>query len=134
MLRTNADNACSRLICPRRLQPDTAYEAFLVPAFETGRLAGLGLDPRVSPGALYSSWGPPYPNRPSAGQLPYYHRWSFSTGTTGDFEFLVRLLQPQRPDPGSGAAPWTYTGRPASACRRSRRRRNWAAYCRWAAR
>ncbi|MFD3606399.1 hypothetical protein ACFWVH_49485, partial [Streptomyces sp. NPDC058656] len=102
VLRTNADNACSRLICPRRLRPDTAYEAFLVPAFETGRLAGLGLDPGVSPGALYSSWGPPYPNRPSAGQLPYYHRWSFSTGTTGDFEFLVRLLQPQRPDPRVG--------------------------------
>ncbi|WP_055615564.1 hypothetical protein [Streptomyces phaeochromogenes] len=102
VLRTNADNACSRLICPRRLRPDTAYEAFLVPAFETGRLAGLGLDPGLSPGALYSSWGPPYPNRPSGGQLPYYHRWSFSTGTTGDFEFLVRLLQPQRPDPRVG--------------------------------
>ncbi|MFD4601969.1 hypothetical protein ACFWPQ_28570 [Streptomyces sp. NPDC058464] len=99
LLRTNPDSACSRLICPRRLRPDTAYEAFLVPAFETGRLAGLGLDPAASPGALYSSWGPPYPNRPAEGQLPYYHRWGFSTGTAGDFEFLVRLLRPQAPDP-----------------------------------
>ena len=32
-------------LCPRRLAPNTAYHAFLVPAFETGRLAGLGLDP-----------------------------------------------------------------------------------------
>lgn len=102
VLRTNADSACSRLICPRRLRPDTAYEAFLVPAFETGRLAGLGLDPAASPGALYSSWGPPYPDRPAVGRLPYYHRWAFSTGTAGDFEFLVRLLRPQAPDPRVG--------------------------------
>lgn len=98
VLRTNPDNACSRLICPRRLRPDTGYEAFLVPAFETGRLAGLGRDPAVSPSAVYSSWGPHYPDRPAEGQLPYYHRWSFRTGTTGDFEFLVRLLRPQPAD------------------------------------
>ena len=41
----NADLAYSRIVCPRRLKPNTAYHAFLVPAFETGRLAGLGLDP-----------------------------------------------------------------------------------------
>jgi hypothetical protein len=98
VLRTNPDNACSRLVCPRHLLPDTAYQAFLVPAFETGRLAGLGLDPAVSPAALYSSWGPPYANRPAEGVLPFYHRWFFSTGAAGDFEFLVRLLQPRVPD------------------------------------
>ncbi len=102
VLRTNADSACARLICPRRLRPGTAYEAFLVPAFETGRLAGLGLDPAASPGALYSSWGPHYPNRAAEGQLPYYHRWAFGTGTAGDFEFLVRLLKPQAADPRVG--------------------------------
>ncbi|MGW4523639.1 hypothetical protein [Amycolatopsis sp. NPDC004378] len=102
VVRTNADNACSRLICPRHLQPDTAYEAFLVPAFESGRLAGLGLDPAVAPNALYSSWGPHFANRPLEGVLPYYHRWAFSTGTAGDFEFLVRLLRPQAPDPRIG--------------------------------
>ncbi|EPH41320.1 hypothetical protein ABT390_28025 [Streptomyces aurantiacus] len=102
VLRTNADNACSRLLCPRRLRPDTAYEAFLVPAFETGRLAGLGLEPAGSPGALYLSWGPPYPGRSAPGHLPYYHRWTFTTGSTGDFESLVRLLRPQQPDPRVG--------------------------------
>ena len=32
----------SRLLCPRRLDPETTYYAFLVPAFEIGRQAGLG--------------------------------------------------------------------------------------------
>ena len=33
----------SRLLCPRRLDPSTDYLACLVPAFELGRKAGLGL-------------------------------------------------------------------------------------------
>lgn len=102
VLGTNPDDACARLICPRHLEPDTGYHAFLVPAFETGRLAGLGFDPAGSPAALHASWGPPYPNRQGAGQLPYYHRWYFHTGGAGDFEFLVRLLQPRVPDPKVG--------------------------------
>ncbi|WP_344586513.1 hypothetical protein [Actinomadura vinacea] len=102
VLSRNADLACSRLMCPRRLGPGTGYHAFLVPAFETGRLAGLGLDPALSPGALHSSWGPGYPGRPEPGTLPYYHRWSFSTGSAGDFEFLVRLLEPRFADPRIG--------------------------------
>src|SRR5215475_1313924 len=102
VLAANADNACARLLCPRRLAADTAYHAFLVPAFETGRLAGLGLDPAGAPGALHPSWGTPYPNQPAPGTLPYYHRWFFTTGTAGDFESLVRLLQPRVPDPRVG--------------------------------
>ncbi|MGV9267631.1 hypothetical protein ACWDRR_23570 [Kitasatospora sp. NPDC003701] len=102
ILRTDPDRACSRLLCPRHLRQDRAYEAFLVPAFETGRLAGLGFDPALSPGALHPGWGVDYPGRQSAGRLPYYHRWSFTTGATGDFEYLVRLLQPRRPDPKVG--------------------------------
>jgi hypothetical protein len=98
VLRTNADNACSRLICPRRLQPDRGYHAFLVPAFETGRLAGLGLDPAKAPGALHPSWGQPYAGQGAAGQLPYYHRWFFGTGAAGDFEYLVEILEPREPD------------------------------------
>ena len=47
-LNENADLACSRLLSPRRLAPDTAYHAFLVPAFERGRLAGLADDPDLS--------------------------------------------------------------------------------------
>jgi hypothetical protein len=98
VLAGNADDACSRVVCPRRLAPDTGYHAFLVPALETGRLAGLGLDPAGAPGALHPSWGRPYQNQPLAGMLPYYHRWFFTTGAAGDFEALVRLLQPRVPD------------------------------------
>ena len=42
----NADRIICRLTSPRRLKPNTAYGAFVVPAFETGRLAGLGQDPK----------------------------------------------------------------------------------------
>lgn len=102
VLAANPDNACSRLLCPRHLAPNTGYHAFLVPAFETGRLAGLGLDPAGSPGALHPAWGVPYTGQPAPGTLPYYHRWFFSTGGAGDFESLVRLLQPREPDPMTG--------------------------------
>src|SRR6185437_4899375 len=44
-LAANPDLAYSRLVCPRRLQESSAYHAFLVPVFESGRLAGLGHDP-----------------------------------------------------------------------------------------
>ncbi|MGE5830969.1 MAG: hypothetical protein ACM30G_21790 [Micromonosporaceae bacterium] len=98
VLAANPDNACSRLLCPRRLAPGTGYHAFLVPAFETGRLAGLGLDPTAAPAALHPAWGTPYAGQQVPGVLPYYHRWFFTTGGAGDFESLVRLLEPRVPD------------------------------------
>lgn len=95
VLRTDPDRACSRLICPRHLEPNTPYHAFLVPAFETGRLAGTGAAIPDGTSATLAAWGPG-----RAGlHLPYYHRWSFRTGPAGDFEHLVRQLQPKRPDP-----------------------------------
>lgn len=97
LLRTSPDDACSRLICPRRLRPSTSYHAFLVPAFEAGRRAGLGLD-QAGVGATEPSWGPGRQDT----RMPYYHRWSFHTGTAGDFEYLVRLLVPDEVDAGVG--------------------------------
>jgi hypothetical protein len=97
VLAENPDLACSRVMCPRRLDPDTTYHAFLVPAFETGRLAGLGLDPAASPGALQSSWTG-YAGRPEPANLCYYRHWSFATASVGDFEYLVRLLKPRPVD------------------------------------
>ncbi|MCE3555573.1 hypothetical protein LWC33_29530 [Pseudonocardia sp. RS11V-5] len=102
VLAENPDNACARLMCPRHLAPDTGYHAFLVPAFETGRLAGLGLDPAAAPSALHPAWGVSYAHQPLSGMLPYYFRWFFTTGSTGDFETLVRLLQPRPPDALTG--------------------------------
>ena len=90
-LKGNADVAYSRLLCPRKLKPNTAYHAFIVPTFETGRRAGLGLAVD-SDFATQSAWG--------AGQteFPYYHRWFFRTGIQGDFEYLVRLLKAKAAD------------------------------------
>src|SRR5450756_349501 len=65
--------------------------------FETGRLAGLGLDPGGSPHATFSAWAS-YTDKPAGATLPYYHRWYFRTGDQGDFEYLVRLLEPRPMD------------------------------------
>ena len=104
VLKNNADHAYSRILSPRRLEPDKRYHAFLVPSFETGRLAGLGLDPAAPNPALFatlSAWED-YADRPLGALYPYYKRWSFKTGEIGDFEYLVRLLKPRPPDPRLG--------------------------------
>ncbi|GID29864.1 hypothetical protein [Paractinoplanes brasiliensis] len=100
ILATNPDLAYSRIVSPRLLETNTAYHAFLMPVFESGRLAGLGADPAGTPFATHAAWDP-YPNpadRPDATSYPYYHRWYFRTGTVGDFEYLVRLLEPRPMD------------------------------------
>ncbi|MGV3504085.1 MAG: hypothetical protein ACO1O1_10275 [Adhaeribacter sp.] len=89
-LQQDPNLGCSRLICPRRLRPATAYTAFLVPAFEKGRLAGLGQEEALiaaTPNAA-PAWG--------AGQkvFPVYYEWSFATQQGGDFESLASLLSP----------------------------------------
>ena len=98
-LTENADLAYSRLVCPRRLEPNITYRAFVVPAFESGRLAGLGLDVTQAPAATASSWTS---NGAEPDNLPVYFRWRFRTGAVGDFEYLVRLLQPKPVDPRVG--------------------------------
>ncbi len=92
LLEANPDVGHSRLVCPRRLQPATDYHAFLIPTFETGRMAGLGLDPDSTVGALDIAWNK------GQNRHPIYHRWYFRTGERGDFEYLVRLLKPRPMD------------------------------------
>lgn len=98
-LAADRDLAYSRLLCPRNLKPNTPYHAFVIPAFESGRLAGLGLDPTSAPTATTVSWEAP---TAEPEHYPYYHRWYFRTGTVGDFEYLVRLLQPKPANPKVG--------------------------------
>lgn len=88
----NADKIISRLSSPRRLQADTAYRAFLVPAFETGRLAGLRDDPTG-----VDSQAPAWTGASSV-ELPYYYDWYFRTGEDEDFESLVKQLEPRPVD------------------------------------
>jgi len=88
----NADKITSRLFSARKLAADTAYRAFLVPAFETGRLAGLGQDPSAADSQA-PAWigGSPV-------ELPYYFDWYFRTGENEDFESLVKRLDPRPVD------------------------------------
>ena len=79
----------SRLLCPRLLHSHTTYIAAVVPAFEPGRLSGLGLTvPDTA--TMQPAW-----NTATAGplDLPAYHSWTFTTGDDGDFEALVSRLQ-----------------------------------------
>lgn len=82
----------SRLICPRRLEPDTRYIACLVPAFRVGVRAGLGLpaDPADAT-QLLPAWTSDDANL-AAIELPVYHQWSFATGPSGDFVSLAQRI------------------------------------------
>ena len=114
VLQKNPDLAYSRLLNPRHLEPNTAYHAFVIPTFEAGRRAGLGLE-LGDISATKSAWDPV--DRPEPKNFPYYYRWFFRTGDNGDFETLVRLLVPKPvnprvgtremdvKDPGSNVAP-----------------------------
>ena len=96
VLKENPDLAYSRIMCPRKLEPNTSYTAFLIPVYESGRLAGLGLDPDNTPNAEFSSWKSYNSGEKEDEQLfPVYHQWFFQTGSLGDFEYLARLLKPQ---------------------------------------
>ncbi len=93
VLGKDSDLAYSRIMCPRKLEPNTSYHAFLIPSFESGRLAGLGLD-TSSTNAEVAAWGGEA-TRDEGNFHPYYHQWFFKTGSLGDFEYLVRLLEPK---------------------------------------
>ncbi|MGZ8159516.1 MAG: hypothetical protein ACXWT4_11980 [Methylobacter sp.] len=93
VLHENQDHAYCRLVCPRKLKAGVAYHAFLIPSYESGRQAGLGLEVNSDFASQYA-WG----QKPDQGEFPYYHRWYFRTGTVGDFEYLVRLLKPKPAD------------------------------------
>jgi hypothetical protein len=84
-------NVISRLLCPRRLDPETHHTVFLVPAFEIGRQAGLGQD--VS--GIHSA-DPAWTQQTAAPlRLPIYYQFEFNTSDEGDFESLVRRLTPR---------------------------------------
>ena len=102
-MQENPDLGLSRLVCPRHLAKTTGYHAFVVPTFESGRLAGLGRDPSVAPSATHVAWED-YPARAGEepGSYPVYYRWYFRTGAVGDFEYLVRLLKPRKVSPKVG--------------------------------
>jgi len=84
----------SRILCLRKLKPDTHYFAFLVPTFELGRRAGLGIldDDNDVTGTSFA-WSIQRTPENHQLQLPVYYQWEFSTSPSGDFESLARKLE-----------------------------------------
>ena len=85
LMATSPQLMRSRILSPRPLAPNTAYTAFLVPALEIGRLAGL-LTPDPSTPITKPAW------TTAPVTLPVYYQWAFSTGDAGDFSILVQQL------------------------------------------
>jgi hypothetical protein len=100
LLKQNADMAYSRLMCPRKLKPNTGYHAFVVPTYESGRLGGISLTKESEDPSVFgkSSWD----GKQAGTAFPYYHRWYFRTGEAGDFEFLLTQLVPRTADQSIG--------------------------------
>jgi hypothetical protein len=124
-LQQTSNITVSRIVAPRNLQPETEYVACLVPTFEAGRRAGLGMNPvgegsshgsdtdsdgqtdsassnpRGGAGTVSLAWTddslPQLPFR-----LPLYHYWRFTAGDEGTFEHLVRRFEPVELGAGVG--------------------------------
>ena len=75
----------SRLLCPRRLRADTSYTACLVPAFASGRQAGLGLTVPATDGPAWTS---------AKVELPVYDSWELTAGDRFDFKTLAKRIKP----------------------------------------
>ena len=90
-----------RLMSPRRLDPRTFYHAFVVPAYESGRLAGLG-EPFSAIPARQLAWTDA--NRPANLDFPIYHRWTFGT-TEVSFEELLSRFKTASTNPEVGIRP-----------------------------
>jgi hypothetical protein len=91
-LAQSPERNVSRLIAPRRLEPNKRYAACLVPAFDIGVVRGLGDLPDPARPAK-AAWDVHAPARTI---LPVYFHWEFATGPAGDFESLARALTPYK--------------------------------------
>ena len=101
----------SRLLCPRHLEPYRWYLAAVVPAFDVGRLAGLGQPVTESDeGRLDPAWQPG-----GEAVLPVYYSFRFRTGEEADFESLARKLEGRPLPAGVGTRALDCPGR-ARAC------------------
>ena len=96
ILSQHPERTLSRLLCARRLDPNTAYYACLVPTYEIGRKIGLG-EPitAAEENALAPAWTLGSAASDTV-KLPLYFHWEFGTGSAGDFESLARRLEPRR--------------------------------------
>lgn len=97
-LASQPDRTLSRLLAPRRLLPNRPYIAAVVPAFKSGRIAGLGENPIGHP-SLVTGLEPAWRAGDMPERLPAYYTWSFRTGEAGDFESLAARMRAVKLDP-----------------------------------
>ncbi len=90
-IKTSPNDTICRLLCPRKLKPETKYRAFLIPTFRIGADTALGIsDGTEDRKAL--SWETP--SQEISGMiLPYFYDWQFTTREEGNFENLVSKLR-----------------------------------------
>jgi len=105
-IRSSPTQAVSRILSPRQLEARTTYTAFLVPAFERGRLAGLQ-QPTQATSATATSWTVDgagnyvHPPQGAPEGLPVYFQWRFGTADA-DFSSLARALRARALPPEVG--------------------------------
>lgn len=109
IIELSPNKAHSRILCPRKLKANTRYHAFLIPAFEKGRLAGLGAPKRSidETDVQLASWGHPQDHFNGyvsfQNKWPIYYQWQFKTAGEGaDFETLARKIVPRTLPPDVG--------------------------------
>ena len=90
-IKNTPQKAVCRLLCPRKLEPETRYQAFVVPTYRIGLEAALHGQSLTTDRTLLS-WGS-LDNPSTSLELPFYYQWSFRTGTAGNFEELARKLK-----------------------------------------
>jgi hypothetical protein len=88
--------AISRLICPRKLDPDTRYLACLVPTYHAGVQAGISPDLPDDDGDLAPAWTA---TTTAPFDLPVYASWRFGTSDAGDFASLAHRIHPPPSSP-----------------------------------
>jgi hypothetical protein len=101
-LKSKPAQTLSRLMCPRRLDPLTAYIACVVPTFAVGSAAGL--NKTAATNMLQPAWLSGT-DAPAEIELPVYFSWEFQTSSGGDFEELVRRLKPREMPKEAGKRP-----------------------------
>ena len=95
LLATHPALVVSRLLCPRRLRPRTRYGAFIVPTYKLGWAAALDTPAAHARAAQCRAIDLAWDSSDAPIDLPYFHQWEFRTSVRGDFEHLVRMLEPR---------------------------------------
>jgi len=90
LLASDGHRVIARMLAPRRMKPRVSYTAFVVPSFQRGVAAGMGLDPDTTVDGLEPAWTD---TTNGALSLPIYYQWRFGTGPAGDFESLARVIK-----------------------------------------